>query len=84
MYLIFLCYQAVDKDSDGEISVEEFKLFFKCLDIDNDHAVVSFAFIDTNEDGKITIDEFITLGRDFFVNEDHTKPSKHFWGPLID
>ncbi|XP_034945320.1 sarcoplasmic calcium-binding protein [Chelonus insularis] len=82
-FLPFL-FKAVDKDGDGEISVEEFKLFFRCLDIDNDHAVVSFTFIDVNEDGKITKDEFISLGRDFFLTEDHTRPSKHFWGPLAD
>ncbi|XP_044595372.1 sarcoplasmic calcium-binding protein isoform X2 [Cotesia glomerata] len=34
-FLPFL-FKAVDKDGDGEISVEEYKLFFKCLDIDND------------------------------------------------
>ncbi|KAK0179679.1 hypothetical protein PV327_005410 [Microctonus hyperodae] len=82
-FLPFL-FKAVDKDGDGEISVEEFKLFFKCLDINNDHAVISFTFIDVNEDGKITQDEFVTLGRDFFLSEDHTRPSKHFWGPLED
>ncbi|KAG8042604.1 hypothetical protein G9C98_005238 [Cotesia typhae] len=82
-FLPFL-FKAVDKDGDGEISVEEYKLFFKCLDIDNDHAVISFAHIDQNEDGKITETEFMRLGREFFLTEDHTKPSKHFWGPLVD
>ncbi|XP_011304433.1 sarcoplasmic calcium-binding protein [Fopius arisanus] len=82
-FLPFL-FKAVDHDHNGEITVEEFKLFFRCLDLGNDHAVVSFTFIDTNEDGKITIDEFVSLGRDFFISEDHNKPSKHFWGPLVD
>ncbi|XP_012281251.1 sarcoplasmic calcium-binding protein isoform X2 [Orussus abietinus] len=77
-------FKAVDKDQSGEISVEEFKLFFECLGLSNDHAVVSFSYIDTNEDGKISLKEFVKLGRDFFLTEDHTKPSKHFWGPLID
>ncbi|XP_076232864.1 sarcoplasmic calcium-binding protein [Calliopsis andreniformis] len=77
-------FKAVDKDQSGEISVEEFKLFFQCLGLTNDHAVVSFSHIDTNDDGKISVEEFITLGRDFFLTEDSTKPSKHFWGPLVD
>ncbi|XP_076303454.1 sarcoplasmic calcium-binding protein [Lasioglossum baleicum] len=82
-FLPFL-FKAVDKDQSGEISVEEFKLFFKCLDLTHDHAVVSFSHIDTNDDGKISFDEFVSLGRDFFIAEDPTRPSKHFWGPLID
>ncbi|XP_043274580.1 sarcoplasmic calcium-binding protein isoform X2 [Venturia canescens] len=82
-FLPFL-FKAVDKDRSGEISVEEFKLFFQCLGLSNDHAVITFTFIDTNEDGKISQHEFIKLGRDFFLTEDETKPSKHFWGPLVD
>lgn len=48
------------------------------------HAVVSFNYIDINEDGKLSLEEFVTVGRDFFLTEDHTRPSKHFWGPLVD
>ncbi|KAG7209318.1 hypothetical protein KM043_015429 [Ampulex compressa] len=75
-------FKAVDKDQSGEISVEEFKLFFQCLGLTHDDAVVSFSHIDTNDDGKISLEEFVTLGRDFFLTEDQTRPSKHFWGPL--
>ena len=82
-FLPFL-FKAVDKDQSGEISVQEFKLFFQCLGLTHDHAVVSFSHIDTNDDGKISFKEFITLGRDFFLTEDSSRPSKHFWGPLID
>ncbi|XP_076628133.1 sarcoplasmic calcium-binding protein [Colletes latitarsis] len=82
-FLPFL-FKAVDKDQSGEISVEEYKLFFQCLDLTHDHAVVSFSHIDTNDDGKISFEEFISLGRDFFLTEDPTRPSKHFWGPLVD
>ncbi|XP_063972256.1 sarcoplasmic calcium-binding protein [Diachasmimorpha longicaudata] len=82
-FLPFL-FKAVDYDHNGVITVEEFKLFFRCLDLGNDHAVVAFTFIDTNEDGNISLEEFVSLGRDFFITEDQSKPSKHFWGPLVD
>ncbi|XP_015599287.1 sarcoplasmic calcium-binding protein [Cephus cinctus] len=82
-FLPFL-FKAVDKDGSGEISVQEFKLFFQCLGLSHDHAVVSFTFIDTNEDGKISFKEFVKLGRDYILSDDPTRPSKHFWGPLVE
>lgn len=82
-FLPFL-FKAVDKDGSGEISVQEFKLFFQCLNLTHDDAVIAFCHIDTNCDGKISFEEFITLGREFFITEDPTKPSKYFWGPLVD
>ncbi|VVC97058.1 unnamed protein product [Leptidea sinapis] len=54
-----------------------FKLFFKCLGLDNEHAAVAFAVIDTNG-------EFVNLGKEFFTTEDQSRVSKMFWGPLID
>ncbi|CAB3256826.1 unnamed protein product [Arctia plantaginis] len=77
-------FKAVDKDKSGYISVVEFKLFFKCLGLDNEHAAIAFAIIDTNGDGKLSLKEFVKLGKDFFFTEDETRVSKMFWGPLID
>ncbi|CAH2051704.1 unnamed protein product, partial [Iphiclides podalirius] len=77
-------FKAVDKDKSGFISVEEFKLFFQCLGLDNEHAAVAFAVIDTNGDGKLSMKEFVKLGKDFFRTEDEGRVSKMFWGPLID
>lgn len=74
----------MDKDKSGEISIEEFKLFFGCLGIDEVHAVAAFSLIDTNNDGKLSIKEFIKHGRDYFLTENESKVSKLFWGPLID
>ncbi|XP_006614878.1 sarcoplasmic calcium-binding protein [Apis dorsata] len=82
-FLPFL-FKAVDKDHNGEISIQEYKLFFQCLGLTHDDAVISFNHIDINDDGKISSKEFIILGREFFLTEDPTKPSKYFWGPLID
>ncbi|XP_075983989.1 sarcoplasmic calcium-binding protein [Anticarsia gemmatalis] len=77
-------FKAVDKDQSGYISVVEFKLFFKCLGLDNEHAAVAFAVIDTNSDGKLSLKEFVKLGKDFFFTEDERRVSKMFWGPLVD
>lgn len=75
-------FKAVDKDKSGEISVEEFKIFFKCLGLTDQDATNAFNVIDTNTDGRLSCKEFVKLGRDFFLTEDARKPSKMFWGPL--
>ncbi|XP_060811606.1 sarcoplasmic calcium-binding protein [Bombus pascuorum] len=83
-YFLPFLFKAVDKNRNGEISVQEFQLFFQCLGLTHDDAVISFSHIDINDDGKISFEEFITLGREFFLTEDPTKPSKYFWGPLVN
>ncbi|XP_063368572.1 sarcoplasmic calcium-binding protein [Cydia amplana] len=77
-------FKAVDKDKSGFISVKEFKLFFQCLGLDNEHAAVAFAVIDVNGDGKLSLKEFVKLGKDFFFTEDERRVSKMFWGPLVE
>lgn len=81
-FLPFL-FQAVDKDSSGEISIEEFKLFFQCLGLTDRDAAISFNAIDKNGDGMLSIKEFVKLGRDFFLTENPKRVSRNFWGPLV-
>ncbi|PSN47012.1 hypothetical protein C0J52_15335 [Blattella germanica] len=76
-------FKAVDKDKNGVISVEEFKLFFNCLGLSDNDATHSFETIDVNKDGMLSLTEFVKLGREFFLSEDERKPSKLFWGPLV-
>ncbi|XP_018023387.1 sarcoplasmic calcium-binding protein [Hyalella azteca] len=76
-------FQAVDHDGSGEISIDEFKLYFKCLGLTEEAAAAAFQAIDINSDGKLSLQEFVKLGRDFFLSEDETRPSKLFWGPLV-
>ncbi|CAG9767724.1 unnamed protein product [Ceutorhynchus assimilis] len=77
-------FKAVDKDKSGEITVEEFKLFFDVLGLKDEDAVLAFRAIDSNGNGKITSKEFVKHGRDFFVTEDEDRISKYFWGPLVE
>lgn len=79
-----ICFQAIDNDKSGKISVEDFKLFFKCLGLSEQDAIFSFRIIDTNGDGKLTMKEFVSHGRQFFLTEDQNCISKYFWGPLVD
>jgi Ca2+-binding EF-hand superfamily protein len=76
-------FQAVDHDHSGEISISEFKLFFKCLGLTERDAEVSFSAIDKNNDGMLSIKEFVKLGRDYFLTENPKRVSRNFWGPLV-
>lgn len=76
-------FQAVDNDGSGEISVDEFKLYFKCLGLSDEAAMASFSAIDINSDGRLSKKEFVKLGREFFLSEDEGHPSKLFFGPLV-
>lgn len=77
-------FKAVDKDRSGEISIQEYKLFFDCLGLKESDAELAFRAIDANSDGKITIKEFIKHGKDYYLTEDEERISKYFWGPLIE
>lgn len=82
LFLPYL-FQAVDKDSSGNITIDEFKLFFHCLGLTDHDASVSFQAIDKNGDGKLSLKEFVKLGRDFFLTENPKRISRNFWGPLV-
>jgi len=78
-----LFFHAVDSNSDGFISEEEYGEFFKILGMDPNLAPASFKAIDTNNDGLLSEDEFRVSGTDFFLSEDQNCPTKYFWGPLV-
>lgn len=81
-FLPFL-FRAIDKENNGKITVDDFKLFFECLGLKEVDAIFSFRTIDSNGDGKLTRKEFISHGRQFFLTENQECISKYFWGPLV-
>jgi len=82
-----LFFQCIDSNADGMIDKEEYINFFVILGVENPDplARASFDAIDQNQDGLLSIDEFTDAGKEFFTNvTDESKPSKMFFGPLVE
>ena len=78
-------FMVMDINGDGVISKTEHRRFFDAWkNFDPNCAIVSFTAIDENMDGEITCDEYVKAGTEFFFNfTDDTKPSKYFFGLLV-
>jgi len=82
-----LFFQCIDSNADGMIDLDEYINFFVILGVENPDPIAraAFAAIDQNNDGLLSIDEFTDAGFDFFTNTtDESKPSKLFFGPLVE
>ena len=79
-------FEVMDLDQGGSITKDELRLFFKSRkNIDPNGAIVAFSAIDKDLDGKITCDEYVNAGVEFYFNfADETKPSKYFFGPIVN
>ena len=78
-------FTVMDVNKDGVISKAEHRRFFEARkQLNPNVAIVAFSAIDKDMDGFISRDEFVEVALDHFFNfSDETKPSKHFFGPLV-
>ena len=78
-------FEVMDLNQGGVITKNEHRLFFEArANVDSNGAIVAFSAMDKDMDGKITCDEYVNTGVEFYFNfADETKPSKHFFGPLV-
>ena len=79
-------FTVMDTDQDGVISKAQHYRFFEAWKTVKDpiRAAVAFAAIDADMDGMITRDEYVNGALENLFNfTDETKPSKHFFGPLL-
>ena len=78
-------FDLMDLDRDGEVSKKEHRRLYEATkNVNPNGAIVSFSAMDKDNDGMVTRDEYVEAAVEFFHNfADETKPSKHFFGPLV-
>lgn len=75
-------FDSFDKNGDGQLSLEEYKLMFKSIRVDESFANLIFQKIDLNQDNYISRSEHKTLIDQFFKSKDPEAPGNCFFGPL--
>ena len=78
-------FELMDLDGDGKVSKKEHRRLYEATkNVNPNGAIVSFSAMDKDNDGMVTRDEYVEAAVEFFHNfADETKPSKHFFGPLV-
>jgi Ca2+-binding EF-hand superfamily protein len=73
-------FDAIDANNDGHISLEEYTIYYKILDLSPSYAEESFNVIDSDHDGFISRAEFMLAADDFFTSEN----GSNFFGPAVE
>ncbi|MCP5097510.1 MAG: hypothetical protein GY943_18345 [Chloroflexi bacterium] len=63
-------FDTVDLDGDGEISLIEYKLFFRAWGLEEALAEEAFGSLDFNADGRLSHGAFLQYGVNFYVNDE--------------
>jgi Ca2+-binding EF-hand superfamily protein len=75
----FRLYDADDSDS---LSLEEFHVLSKALEISPADTEAGFRKFDVNGDGELSEEEFIEVARQFYASEDPDAAGNWLYGPL--
>ncbi|NES82549.1 MAG: EF-hand domain-containing protein [Moorea sp. SIO2B7] len=75
-----IIFSILDADSNGTISLAEYKQFCTAVQLDEGIAEVAFAKLDQNGDGFISREEYIEASKDFHTSDDPNKPGNWLYG----
>ena len=76
------CFNAIDTNRKGVISIDEWEVIMKGLGFDTAHSKVTFDAMDTNGKGTVTCDEFAEYHYEFFCTDQNTLNSAILMGPI--
>lgn len=75
-------FDIIDLDDDGEITLREYKLYFKAWGLDEKTAEEAYSRLDLSGDGRISRGAFIQYGSNFFISDDPHVPGSWLFGSI--
>ena len=80
-----MLFDCIDTNSNGTISINEYKVYFKVIghDISEEETKHCFDTIDSNGNGVISREEFVAAAEEFFYGVEETELSNVFYGQLL-
>jgi Ca2+-binding EF-hand superfamily protein len=84
MELMTALLNAVDRDSDGLITLADYQLWFRIYNADASQAEAAFQRMDTDGNGSLSIDEIISALHDFYFSNAPSAPGNFLFGELDD
>jgi Ca2+-binding EF-hand superfamily protein len=80
-YLFEAIFDTIDLDGDGQITPEEYRLFFEAWGVDTALADAAFTQMDFNADGRLARSTFLQYGSNFYINDEPDVPGNYLFGP---
>lgn len=75
-------FRLYDTDDSDSLSLEEFHVLSKALEISPADTEAGFRKFDVNGDGELSEEEFLEVARQFYASEDPDVPGNWLYGPL--
>jgi Ca2+-binding EF-hand superfamily protein len=74
-------FDIIDRDSDGQITLQDYKLYFKAWGLSSSLAKQAFSRLDLSGDGRLSRSIFIQFGSNFYLSDDPNMPGNWLFGP---
>ncbi|MEC3974506.1 EF-hand domain-containing protein [Amycolatopsis sp. H20-H5] len=75
-------FRLYDADDSNSLSLEEFQVLSRALQISEADTEAGFCKFDFNGDGELSEEEFLTVARQFYAGEDPDAPGNWLYGPF--
>lgn len=75
-------FHLYDTDDSDSLSLEEFHVLSKALEISPEDTEAGFRRFDINGDGELSEEEFIGIARQYYESEDPNAPGNWLYGPM--